>query len=140
MLDSYWALIIPSATGSFGIFLFRQFFRTLPAELEDAARIDGASELSILWQVVIPISGPAVATVAILHFQGVWNSFLWPYLVTNNGDLYTLQVGLLFLTSNYNPRPYIQMAGTFIATVPIVVLFFVGQKWFVRGIQLTGFK
>jgi multiple sugar transport system permease protein len=140
MLDSYWALILPVATGSFGIFLFRQFFRTLPPELEDAARIDGASEPAILWHVMMPLSGAAIATVGILHFQHVWNSFLWPYLVTNNSDLFVLQVGLRMLTSQYNPRPFIQMAGTLIATVPVVLVFFVGQRWFVRGIQLTGFK
>ena len=140
MLDSYWALILPVATGSFGIFLFRQFFRTLPPELEDAARIDGASEPAILWHVMAPLSGPAIAAVGILHFQGVWNSFLWPYLVTNNPDLFVLQVGLRMLTSQYNPRPFVQMAGTLIATVPVVLIFLVGQRWFVRGIQLTGLK
>ena len=139
MIDSYWSLILPAATGSFGIFLFRQFFRTLPKEMDDAARIDGASELTILWRIVAPLSGPAIATMTIFQFQAVWNNFLWPFLVINDSRKLMLQVGLYQMTNPYHQLPYVQMAGTLIATIPVVVIFFVGQKWFVRGIQLTGF-
>ena len=93
-INSYWGLIVPGAVGAFGIFMLRQFFETLPRELEDAARIDGAGEFRIFWQIMLPLAMPAVATLAVFSFQAGWNAFLWPLLITTTDDMRTIQLGL----------------------------------------------
>jgi multiple sugar transport system permease protein len=139
-INSYWGLIVPVAVGAFGIFMLRQFFRTLPAELEDAARIDGAGELRIFWQIMFPLAMPAVATLAIFSFQGGWNAFLWPLLVTTTDDMRTIQVGLTVFVQQYSTQWDQLMAATVVATLPIIAVFAAGQRLLVRGIAYTGLK
>ena len=137
-VDTYSALIIPAAFSAFGTFLLRQFFRTIPFDLEDAAKIDGASYFGIYWHVIIPLSGPALSTLAIFTFMAQWNSFLWPLIVTNAIDMRTLTVGLRMFQGLYLTRWPLLMAGTVFSLIPILVIYVVGQKYFVRGITLTG--
>ena len=139
-INSYWGLIVPGAVGAFGIFMLRQFFQTLPAELEDAARIDGAGELRIFAQIMLPLAGPAVATLAIFSFQAGWNAFLWPLLITTTDDMRTMQLGLTVFVQQYSTRWDQLMAATVVATLPVIALFAVGQRLLVRGIAFTGLK
>lgn len=139
-INSYWGLIVPGAVGAFGIFMLRQFFQTLPAELEDAARIDGAGELRIFWQIMLPLATPAVATLAIFSFQGGWNAFLWPLLITTTDEMRTIQVGLTVFVQQYSTQWDQLMAATVAATLPIIAVFAVGQRLLVRGIAFTGLK
>jgi multiple sugar transport system permease protein len=139
-INSYWGLIVPGAVGAFGIFMLRQFFQTLPVELEDAARIDGAGELRIFWQIMLPLARPAIATLAIFSFQAGWNSFLWPLLITTTDDMRTIQLGLTVFVQQYSTQWGQLMAATVVATLPVIVVFSVGQRLMVRGIAFTGLK
>lgn len=138
--DSYYALIVPGLASPFGVFLLRQFFLTLPTELEDAARIDGASRLGVIRHVIVPLSMPALATLAVFTFMGVWNDFLWPLVVLNSEELYTVQLGLAVFRDQRSTVWNLLMAGTVTATMPILVVFFFAQRYFIRGIALTGLK
>ena len=140
MLDTYWVLTVPMFATAYGTFLLRQFFLGLPAELEDAARIDGASELGIYWRIVLPLSGPAMATLGIFSFQGVWNDFVWPLVTTRSDAMKTIQVGLAQFRREGTTDWTLLMAGTMIATIPILIVFLFGQRFFTRGIALTGLK
>jgi multiple sugar transport system permease protein len=140
MLDTYWVLTVPMFATAYGTFLLRQFFLGLPAELEDAARIDGSSELGIYWRIVLPLSGPAMATLGIFSFQGVWNDFVWPLVTTRSDAMKTIQVGLAQFRREGTTEWTLLMAGTMIATVPILVVFLLGQRFFTKGIALTGLK
>lgn len=137
-IDTYKALILPPAFSAFSTFLLRQYFMSLPIELDDAARVDGASSFRIWWQILLPLAGPAVATLAIFTFLGQWNNFLWPLIVTNSEHMRTLPVGLAAFQGQYRVEWHLLMAGSVIALVPILVIYIIGQKWFVRGITLTG--
>jgi multiple sugar transport system permease protein len=137
-IDTYQALILPPAFSAFSTFLLRQYFMSLPIELDDAARVDGASSFRIWWQILLPLAGPAVATLAIFTFLGQWNNFLWPLIVTNSEHMRTLPVGLAAFQGQYRVEWHLLMAGSVIALVPILVIYIIGQKWFVRGITLTG--
>ncbi len=137
-IDTFRALILPPAFSAFSTFLLRQYFMSIPAELDDAARVDGASSFRIWWQILIPLSGPALATLAIFTFLGQWNNFLWPLVVTNSEEMWTLPVGLASFQGQYSIEWHLLMAGSVIAVVPILIIYLVGQKWFVRGITLTG--
>src|SRR5205823_2537897 len=139
-INSYWGLIVPGAVGAFGIFMLRQFFQTLPGELEDAARIDGAGELRIFWQIMLPLAMPAVATLAIFSFQAGWNAFLWPLLITNTDDMRTIQLGLTVFVQQYSTQWDQLMAATVVATLPVIAVFAIGQKLLVRGIAFSGLK
>jgi multiple sugar transport system permease protein len=139
-INSYWGLIVPGAVGAFGIFMLRQFFQTLPVELEDAARIDGAGELRIFWQIMLPLAMPAVATLAIFSFQAGWNAFLWPLLITTTDDMRTIQLGLTVFVQQYSTQWGQLMAATVVATVPVILVFAAGQRLMVRGIAFTGLK
>jgi len=139
-INSYWGLIVPGAVGAFGIFMLRQFFQTLPKELEDAARIDGASELRIFWQIMLPLAMPAVATLAIFSFQSGWNAFLWPLLITTTDDMRTIQLGLTVFVQQYSTQWDQLMAATVVATMPVILAFAIGQRLLVRGIAFTGLK
>jgi ABC-type glycerol-3-phosphate transport system permease component len=140
MLDTYWVLTVPMFATAYGTFLLRQFFLNLPAELEDAARIDGSSELGIYWRIVVPLSGPAMATLGIFSFQGVWNDFVWPLVTTRSDAMKTIQVGLAQFRREGSTDWTLLMAGTMIATVPILVIFLLGQRFFTKGIAMTGLK
>ena len=139
-INSYWGLIVPGAVGAFGIFLLRQFFQTLPVELEDAARIDGAGEFRIFWQIMLPLAMPAVATLAIFSFQAGWNAFLWPLLITTTDDMRTIQLGLTVFVQQYSTQWDQLMAATVVATLPVILVFGLGQRLLVRSIAFTGLK
>ena len=139
-MNTYWALFTPSLSSVWGIFLLRQFFQTIPKDLEDAARVDGASEFTIFWRIVLPLSKPALATLAIFAFMGSWKDFLWPLIVTNRIDMRTLEVGIATFSSLYNTDWPHQMAAAVVVMLPIVIVFFIAQKYIVRGITLTGLK
>ena len=140
MLDSYWALTVPLFATAYGTFLLRQFFLTLPADLEDAARIDGTSELGIYWRIVLPLSGPALATLSIFSFQNVFNDFVWPLVIARSEEIKTIQVGLAQFRREGTTDWTLLMAGTMIATIPILIVFMLGQRYFTQGIALTGIK
>jgi multiple sugar transport system permease protein len=140
LIDTLGALILPNLAGAFGIFLLRQFFRTLPVELEEAARIDGASRLGVLFKIVLPLSGPALATVAIVTFLWTWNDFLWPLVTIYSPDNMTLQLGLLTFSGAHQTNTHLLMAANVMSMVPVLVLFVVAQRYFIRGIATSGLK
>lgn len=136
--DTYQALILPPAFSAFSTFLLRQYFRGIPIDLDEAARIDGASSLRIWAQVIVPLSGPVLAALAIFVFLQSWNDFLWPLVVTNSNEMRTLPVGLAAFQGQYSVRWNLLMAASVIAMLPVLIVYIIGQKWFVRGITLTG--
>ena len=142
-LNTFAALIIPSLASPFAIFLFRQFFITIPKELDEAAKIDGAGYYRIFWTVMLPLAGPAVATVFILTFLAEWSNLLKPLVFTSSPDLYTLQQGLAITLNkgaNLVPNVATLMAGVVLASILPIVMFLVGQRYFVRSIATTGLK
>ena len=140
-VNSFKPLIVPAFFGSpFYIFLLRQFFLTLPAELEDAARVDGASTLQILWRIILPISMPALTTVAVFSFQAAWNDFLSPLIYLHDQSKYTVSLGLSFFRSSYDVRWSYLMAASLVTMLPMVLVFFLAQRLFIEGIALTGIK
>lgn len=140
-VNTFLPLIVPSFFGiPFYIFLLRQFFLGIPAELEDAARIDGANTAQIIWHVVVPVSKPALATVAIFTFQATWNDFLPPLIYLHDQSKYTISLGLNFFRSTYTVNWAYLMAASLVTMLPVVLLFFVAQKLFIQGITLTGLK
>jgi multiple sugar transport system permease protein len=140
LIDSYGALILPGLASAFGTFLLRQFFLTLPKELEEAAFIDGCGRFRVLWQIILPLARPALATLAVFTFMGVFNDFLWALIVVNSQELYTVQLGLAIFRDRYSTEWGPLMAGSVAATLPILILFFVAQKHFIQGIALSGLK
>jgi multiple sugar transport system permease protein len=136
--DTYLALIVPPAFSAFGTFLLRQFFLTIPAELEEAAKIDGASYPRIWATIIMPLSGPALATLAVFAFMTQWNNFLWPLIVTNSNTMRTFTVGLRFFIDEYNTRYHYLMAGSVMSIIPIILVFLFFQRYFVRSIKLSG--
>ena len=139
-LNTYAALIVPWLASIFGIFLLRQHFATIPQELQDAATIDGASHLVFLWRVVVPLSTPAFITVAVLTFLGSWNALTWPLIVTNTPEMRPIMVGLLAFSSEWGTQPRLLMAAATFAVVPVLVVFFVLQRYFVQGIARAGLR
>lgn len=137
-IDTYQALIVPFMASPFGVFLTRQFFLTIPEELEDAARMDGCSRLGILFRIILPLSTPVVACHAVFSFTWAWNSFLWPLIAIHTQIKYTLPVGLAMLQSEMATDWPTLMAATVLATLPIILLFVVAQRHFAREIALTG--
>lgn len=135
-VDTYQALIIPGLSGAFGIFLFRQWFLNLPAELEDSARIDGCNPWQIYWKVALPTALPAIATLAIFEFLASWNTFLWPLVVTNSEALRTLPVGLAAFRSSMKEVTDwgLLLAATAVSVVPAILVFVIGQRYFIRGL------
>jgi multiple sugar transport system permease protein len=140
MIDTLGALIVPNLAGAFGVFLLRQFFRTLPVELEEAARIDGASRLSVLFKIIIPLSGPALATVAVITFLWTWNDFLWPLITIYSPGNMTLQLGLTTFQGTHQTSTNLLMAANIMSMLPVLLLFFLAQRFFIRGIASTGLK
>jgi len=140
-IDSYLPLIVPAFFGSpFYIFLLRQFFMNIPLELEEAALIDGANRLQILWKVIVPLSKPALAAIAIFNFQGVWNDFLYPLVFLHKQSNYTIALGLNFFRSTYTVHWGYLMAASIVALLPMVIIFFIAQRYFIQGITFTGIK
>ncbi len=136
--DSYLALIVPGLFSVFSTFLLRQYYRGIPLDLDEAARMDGASSLRIWWQIIVPLSGPVLATLSIFIFQGVWNEFLWPLVVTTSEEMRTIPLGLASFVGQYSTAWNLLMAGSVIALLPVLVIYIIGQNWFVKGITLSG--
>jgi len=141
-IDTLRPLIVPSylGGGAFFIFLMRQFFKTIPVELEEAARLDGCSNLRIFWDIMLPLSTPAVATISVLSFIGNWQNFMGPLIYLSSFEKYTVSIGLHMFQSIYGSFPHYMLAASNIALIPVLVLFFIAQKYFVQGIVLTGMK
>jgi multiple sugar transport system permease protein len=140
MRDSFWAIIIPYAFSVWSVFFMRQYMKSIPDDLLDAARMDGASEFTIYWKVVMPLCGPVLAAQAIFTFTFVWNDFFWPLIVIDSSELRTLQLGLaLFIVKNKTVWDIV-FAGSVISTIPVLLIFIFFQKYFIRGIALTGMK
>jgi multiple sugar transport system permease protein len=139
-LDTIWAISIPGAASAFGVFFLRQFFLGLPVEIEEAARIDGAGDVRIFLQIVIPLARPALATLAVLSFLANWNDFLWPVYVLLSPENLTLQPGLAQLQGAYSTHFAIVMAGAVIASVPVLILFSLAQRHIVDSVANSGVK
>ena len=144
LLDTYLALIMPAVASTLGVYLFRQFFFSLPRELEDAALIDGCGRFGLFFRIALPLAIPALLTVAIITFVASWNEFLWPLLVTSTDTATTLPVGMM----KFNPRTAgirrmtygVAMAGVTIQSLPTLLMFFLLQRHFVQGVTRTGLK
>lgn len=139
-IDTYYALIVPGLASAFGTFLLRQFFITIPKELEEAAYIDGATKLQVLRRIIVPLAKPALATLAVFTFMGVFNDFIWALIVLNSEDMQTVQLGLAIFRDRYLTQWDLLMAGSVTAVLPILIVFFFAQKYFIQGITLSGLK
>jgi multiple sugar transport system permease protein len=140
LLDSYAALILPNIFTAFGTFLLRQFFLTLPRELEEAAVVDGETHFGIFLKIVLPLSRPALATLAIYSFLQSWNQFMWPLIVVSRQELMTIPLGISAFTQEYFTQWNLMMAAVVLSIFPVVLVFFFAQKQFIEGITLTGIK
>ncbi|MEH2173889.1 carbohydrate ABC transporter permease [Nostoc sp.] len=140
LINTYWALILPTAVSGFGIFLLRQYFQTIPVELEEAAAIDGANRLQILWRVMLPLARPALVTLFLFTFIGEWNDLFKPLVFTTRPELRTVQLALAEFQEQFTNNWPLMMAAVTIATVPVMVLFLIGQRQFLQGIAATGIK
>jgi len=139
-IDTYKAVILPPIFTAYGTFMLRQFFLTLPKDLEDAAKIDGCSYFGIFWKILLPLSKPALATLTIFTFMGNWMSFMWPLVVLNSHEKFTLPVGLAYFQSLHHTDWTLLMAGSIMMILPILLLFIFNQRYFVEGIKLSGIK
>ncbi len=139
MIDTYWGLILPQVVAPAMVFILKRFFDAIPIELEDAARVDGASRFRIFWSIVLPLSRPILASVAIFVFIGAWNNFLWPFLVINDTTLMTLPVGLQTVISAYGVQYAQVMAQAVLAALPLIIVFIIFQKQIVKGVATSGF-
>jgi len=135
--DSYLALIVPPAFSAFSIFLLRQYYRGLPMEYDEAARIDGASSLRIWWNIILPNSKPALAALGIFTFLGTWNDFLWPLVVTNSVEMRTIPVGLNSFQGQFSVRWELLMAASVVALIPVLIIYFFAQNWIIKGLSVS---
>jgi multiple sugar transport system permease protein len=140
LINKLWGLIIPAAIDAFGIFLFRQFSLSIPNELLDAARVDGASEFRIYRSIVLPQLGPALATFGMLTFMFNWNAYLWPLIVLTEQKVRTLPIILTWYSNQHSDQLHLTMAASVLVIFPVLIVFMFTQRWIVRGITLTGFK
>ncbi len=140
LMDTHWALILPDLSMVFGVFLMRQFMYSIPDELIEAAKMDGASEWRTFWTIVLPLAKPGLAALGIFTFMNVWNSFLWPIIVLNNAKLYTLPVGLKTLQDANLASFKLLMSGAAVAAIPMIIVFILFQRYFVKGLTLGGVK
>lgn len=140
-LDTYQGLIVPGFAGAFGIFLMRQFLMTIPRDLIEAARIDGCSEFRIYWQIVLPLSKPAMSALGIFTFMGAWNNFLWPLVMVKSEEMKTLPLAVASLAQGHYVMSWpILMAGACIIIIPVILVFLLFQRQFIQGIAMTGLK
>ena len=139
-IDTYWGIAFPGLMTGFGTFLMRQFFMSLPDELIEAARIDGWSEFAIWWKIAMPLVIPALSALAIFHFLGNWTAFLWPLIITNDPEMYTIPVGLASFNGEYEMNWEIVMTASCLATIPTLFVFIILQKYIIKGIMLAGLK
>lgn len=138
--NTNYALIVPGLAGAFGVFLLRQFFLTIPKELEEAALIDGCGHATIYWRIILPLSKPALATLGIFSFLGGWNDFMLPLIATSEIEMRTLPVGLTIFLGRYSMQYGLVMATAVIATLPVLIMFLLFQRHIIRGVVLTGLK
>jgi multiple sugar transport system permease protein len=136
--DTYWALTVPAGAGAFGVFLLRQFFMTVPVELEEAARMDGCGPLRVFWHVILPLSKAPLATLGIFTFLGTWNAFEGPLIFTDSLEMRTLPIGIAIFQGRYNTQYGPMMAAATLAAIPAVIAFLTFQKQIIKGISLTG--
>jgi multiple sugar transport system permease protein len=139
-IDSYQAQIVPFGASVFGIFLMRQFFKGMPTDLWDAAQLDGAGHLRFLWSIAAPLARPPLVTIALFHFVASWNAFLWPLIVTNSDNYRPVQVGLQAFSYADATNPVLHAAGSFMVTLPILVIFLLAQRQIVGGIAASGIR
>jgi len=140
LINTYTVLILPACFSAYGTFLLRQFMLTIPASLDEAAEMDGANHWQIFWDVIMPLARPGLIVLAIFTFMGNYQSFFWPLVMIKDDYLRTLPIGLLFFDSSYGRETTLLMAASVMAMIPLIVLFIVGQKFFVKGIQLGAVK
>lgn len=141
LVDTYWPLILPSAFGTaFSIFLLRQFFMTIPVDLEEAAVIDGCGKLRIWATIIVPLSKPIIATLSVFLFQGTYNDFMGPLIYLNTDTKFTVQLGLASFRNSFSTRYDLIMAGSMLALIPILIIYIVCQKYIVKGIVMSGLK
>jgi ABC-type glycerol-3-phosphate transport system permease component len=138
LTDNYGGLIVPAMVTPTSVFLMTQFLKTLPKELEESAMIDGCSRFRAFWQIIFPLIRPAMTVVALLSFQGAWNDFLWPLIVMSHQQNYTLTVGLAFFKGNYVTQYNLVLAGAMISIAPLVMVFFIFQRYFIQGLATSG--
>ena len=139
-LDTYWGIMFPGIMTGFGTFLMKQFFESVPDELLEAGRVDGLGEFQIWWRIAMPLVGPALSALAIFTFLGTWTAFLWPLISTTRRELYTLPVGFASFSGEFQREWEMVMAGASVATLPVLLLFVLLQKYIVRGVMLAGIK
>lgn len=139
-LDTLWAIVVPGAADAFGVFLLRQFFMSLPRELEEAAVLDGASAFEVFWRIILPLSQPALVTLLVLSFLQNWNGFLWPIYVLFSPERLTLPPGLSILQGSYTTDYAILMAGGVVASAPVLLLFIFVQRYVIQGVATSGLK
>ena len=140
LINTYAGLILPTLAGPLGVFLLRQYMLGIPPSLLDAARIDGCREFAVYWRIVLPLSMPALGTLAIISFTGHWREFLWPLLVATDDSMKTLPVGLASLSSQFNTDYGAQMAGALLSLLPVIVVFLSLQRYFIRGLTTGALK
>ncbi len=140
LINTYAGLTLPGLVTVVNIFLMKQFFETIPKDLEEAALIDGCSYFRIFWQIFLPVSKPALAAVAIYTFQGSWNEFMWPVIVTTTSEMFTLPVGMAFLKNEFSVQWPLLMAGTILISLPTLAIFLIFQRYFVQGVASAGLK
>jgi len=140
LLNSFPALILPRLALPLGVFILKQFFEGLPLELEEAAQIDGCSRLKMYWYIVMPLSKPAIAAVAVFTFIATWNAFLWPLIVANTEEMYTIPVGIANFQGVHGTEYAMLMAGSMVASLPMLVAFLFLQKQIIKGIAMSGIK
>ncbi|MBN8881011.1 carbohydrate ABC transporter membrane protein 2 (CUT1 family) [Salana multivorans] len=138
--NTLWAILALQAFGAFGVFLMKQYYESIPDELSEAARIDGLSEYGIWRRIVLPLSGPAIATLVLLTFVNTWNDYLGPLIYLRDPDIWTIQIGLKSLVSQYNAEYALIMTGSVLSVLPIAIIFLAGQRFFVQGIATSGMK
>ncbi len=139
-LNTYMAIIIPGLANVFGIFLIRQYVMAIPDSLIESARIDGANDFQIYYKIILPLAAPVMVTLAIFTFMGTWNDFLWPLIVLNDSDMYTLPVALANLMGEHTKDPELMMAGSVITILPVMMIFLVLQKYYIKGIMMGSVK
>jgi putative chitobiose transport system permease protein len=140
LFDTYLAVIIPGAVSVFGIFIMRQAYIVIPNEIEDAARIDGCEELSLWYRIMLPLTKPALATLAIFSFVTYWNSFMWPLVILKSEKLYPISVGLAFLANTFDSNFRLIAAASVLSMIPVIIIFLMLQKYFIKGITAGAVK
>lgn len=140
LLNTYAGLIMPSAATPFGILLMRQFFRSLPRDYDEAARLDGAGTWTIFTRIILPLSKPAMAALGIVTFQTAWNDFVWPLIITGDSSMTNLQLGLQLYQSSHDAQQQILMAASVLNVIPMIAVFLLGQRYFAGGLNVSGLK